>query len=106
MPESSNLVPNLNENMEDYTEREEEAVQTTQAEIRHEGERVESRVEVEQPIEETRKRKIGAEEAGVESSGEKASDWVSEQAYVTWRDKLQHKDFIGEIGFSKLISPF
>ena len=37
---------------------------------------------MEQPVEETRKRKRGAEEVGVESSGEKASDWVSEWAYV------------------------
>ena len=27
-------------------------------------------------------------------------------AYVAWRDKLQHRDFIGERGFSKWISPF
>ena len=27
-------------------------------------------------------------------------------AYVAWKDKLQDKDFIGEKGFSKLISPF
>ena len=30
----------------------------------------------------TRKIKRGAEEAEVESSGEKASNWVSKQAYV------------------------
>ena len=27
-------------------------------------------------------------------------------AYIAWRDKLQHRDFIGERGFSKWISPF
>ena len=37
---------------------------------------------------------------------EKVSDFVSECAYLAWKDKLQHKDFIGERGFSKLISPF
>ena len=57
-------------------------------------------------MEESRKRKRGAKEVRVESSGEKASDWVSEQAYVDWRDKLQHRDFIGERGFNKWISPF
>ena len=61
---------------------------------------------MEQPVEETRKRKRGAEEVRAESSGEKASNWVLEQAYVSWRDKLQHRDIIGERGFSKLISPF
>ena len=39
-------------------------------------------------MEETRKRKRGAEEAGAECSEEKASDWVSELAYFAWRDKL------------------
>ena len=27
-------------------------------------------------------------------------------AYIAWRDKLQHKYFIGERGFNKLVSPF
>ena len=57
-------------------------------------------------MEETRKGKKRVEEAEAESSEEKVGDWVSELAYFAWRDKLQHKDFIGERGFSKLISPF
>ena len=101
MSEPSNLVPNLNEIMEEYAEGEQEALQATQAEIGQEEEIVESRAKVEQPVEETRKRKRGTEEYGVESSGEKASDWVSEHVYVAWRDKLQQRDFIGERGFSK-----
>ena len=44
MFEPSNLVLNLNEIMEEYDEREEEAVQATQSEIEEE-ERVEARVE-------------------------------------------------------------
>ena len=61
----------------------------------------------------------GAKEARVERMEEKVSDLVSERAYFAWRDKLQHRDFIGErddklqhrgfIGerdFNKLISPF
>ena len=27
-------------------------------------------------------------------------------AYIAWKDKLQHRDFIGEIGFKKWVSPF
>ena len=27
-------------------------------------------------------------------------------AYVTWKDNLQYRDFIGEGGFNKWISPF
>ena len=37
---------------------------------------------------------------------EKARNLVSEWAYFAWRDKLQHRDFIGERDFSRLISPF
>ena len=48
----------------------------------------------------------GPEETRVEHSEGKASDWVSELAFIAWRDKLQHKDFIGERGFSKWISSF
>ena len=57
MSDPSNLVPNLNEIMEEYAKMEEEAIQATQAEIGQEEERAKSRVEVEQPTKETRKRK-------------------------------------------------
>ena len=49
---------------------------------------------------------MGAEEAGTKQRNEKVSDFVSERGYFAWRDKLQHKDFIGKRGFSNLISPF
>ena len=62
--------------------------------------------ETKQPVEESRKRKREDEVAKAESSREKVSDWVSDMAYIAWRDKLQHKDFIGERGFNKWISPF
>ena len=41
MSEPTNLVPNLNEIMEEYTEREEETVQAAQAETKQEEGRVE-----------------------------------------------------------------
>ena len=50
-------------------------------------------------MEESRKRKRGNEKA--ESNEEKDGDWVSDMAYIAWRDKLQHKYFIGERGFNK-----
>ena len=106
MSKPTNLVPNLNEIMEEYVEREEEIVQPAQEKIRRSEKRAEVNKEPEQPVEESRKRKRGDEEAKAESSGEKVSDWVSDIAYVAWRDKLQHRDFIGERGFSKWISPF
>ena len=92
--------------MEEYTERVEEAIQATLAETGQEEQRAEARVEPEQPVEETRKRKKGAEEAGAECSKEKVSDWVSELEYFAWRDKLQHRDFLGERGSKKWISLF
>ena len=62
--------------------------------------------ETKQSVEESRKMKRGDEEARVERSGEKFSDWVYDVAYIAWRDKLHHRDFIGERGFNKWISPF
>ena len=64
MSKPSKLIPNLNEIMEEYAEGEQEVVQATQAEIRQEEERAEVRTKGEQLVEETRKRKRGAEEAG------------------------------------------
>ena len=58
----------------------------------------------EQIVEKYRKRKRGNEE--IEIGEQKASNWVSDMAYISWRDKLQHRDFIGERGFNKWISPF
>ena len=92
--------------MEEYAEIEEEVVQETQSGAMQEEERLEARTETEQPTEETIKRKKGAEEARAEQREEKVSDFVSELDYFAWRGKLQHKDFIGERGFSRLISPF
>ena len=79
----------------------------TQEKIEQEGERAEkARTKTEQLEKETRKRRKGAEEDRVERREEKASDLVLECAYLAWRDKFQHRDFIGERGFNKLISPF
>ena len=106
MSESSHLVPYQNEMMEEYTKGEEEVVQKTQPRAVQEEERSEERIEIEQSTEETRKRKRRDKEDEAELREEKASDLVLESAYLAWRDKLQHRDFIGERGFSRLISPF
>ena len=106
MFEPSNLIPNLNEIMEEYAEIKKEVIQEAQSEAVQEEERPETRTETEKPTEETRKRNREAEEAETEHRKEKVSDFVSELAYFAWKDKLQYKDFIGERGFSKLISPF
>ena len=78
MSEPSNLVPNLNEIMEEYAEWEQEAIQATQVAVEREEVRAEERSEPEQSVDETRKRKRGAEETKAEQKEEKSSDWVSE----------------------------
>ena len=61
MSESSNLISNLNIIMEEYSEGEHEVVQVTQAAVEREEVRAEERAEPEQSVDETRKRKRGAE---------------------------------------------
>ena len=104
MSEPKNLVPNLKKIMEKNDELENETVQATQAVATQGKERAEENEELEQTVEGSWKRKRGNEEA--ERSEQKASDWVSGMVYIDWRDKLKHKDFIGERGFNKWVSPF
>ena len=104
MSKPTTLIPNLNEIMEVYARLEDQTVQTTQLVAEQVEERVDVNDELEQTLEESRKRKRGNEE--VENSEQKASEWVSDMAYIAWRDKLQHRDFIGERGFNKWIPPF
>ena len=77
MSKPSNLVPNLNEIIEEYAEGEHEEVQATQAKVEREEIRAEEREEPEQSTDETRKRTRGAEETSAKQTEEKASDWVS-----------------------------
>ena len=104
MFEPTNLVPNLNEIMEEYAEWENETVQATQAVTEQCEERDEVNRVFEQTLEESRKRKRGNEEA--KSSEQKASEWVSNMTYIAWKEKLQYRNFIGERGFNKWVFPF
>ena len=92
LSEASHLVSNLNETMEEYAENEEEAIQEVQSGAKQETEK-------------TKKIKRRTEEVGTKQRKEKVSDFFIEHAYFSWRDKLQHKDFIGERGFIKLLLP-
>ena len=62
MSEPTTLIPNLNEIMEEYTELEDQTVQTTQAVDEQVEEGVDVNDELEQIVEESRKRKRGNEE--------------------------------------------
>ena len=106
MSKPSNLIPNLNEIMEEYVEIEEEVVQEVQSGAMQEEERLEARTETEQPTEEIRKRKRGAEEAEIEYMNEKVRDFVSDKAFILWEKNLKDWGFIFERGFNKFISPF
>ena len=72
MFEPTNLVPNLNEIMEEYAEWENETVQATKAVVEQGEEKDEVNRVFEQTMEEYRKRKTGNEEA--ESSEQEAND--------------------------------
>ena len=63
MSEPTTLIPNLNEIMEEYTELEDQIVKTTQTVAEQVEERVDVNDELEQTVEESRKRKRGNEEA-------------------------------------------
>ena len=69
MSEPTKLIPNHNKIMEEYAEREEGTVQATQAETRRSEERMKVNKELEQPVEESKKRKRGDEEEIAESNG-------------------------------------
>ena len=64
-------------------------------------------METEQQLEESRKRKRDVEELEIEKrEDEEVDDLVSERAHIVMEQTLLLKDFIGERGFNKLISPF
>ena len=86
MSKPTTLIPNLNEIMEEYAKLEDQTVQTTQTVDEQVEERVDVNDELEQIVKESRKRKRGNEEA--KNSEQKVSEWVSNMAYIAWRDKL------------------
>ena len=106
MSEPLHLVPNLNELMEAHTEIEEEAVKATHAETGQEEERVKAKVESEQLVEETKKRKREVVEAETEQRNERVRTFISEKASVLLKESLTSRGFIVERGFNKPISPF
>ena len=66
--------------MEEYDKLENETIQATQVVIGQGEERVQVNDELEQTVEESRKRKRGNEEA--ESNEQKAGDWIFDMAYI------------------------
>ena len=104
MSEQQNIIPNLNEMMEEYVGVSKEEATPALQTISIQEERVETRTETEQPQEESKKRKRNAEESEIEQGEDvEVDDFVSERALVVIEQTLLQKDFIEERGFNKLI---
>ena len=106
MFEPSNLVPNLNEIMEEYVEWENETVQATQAVTEKDEERDKVNREFKPIEEESRKRKRRTEETETKQRVEKARNFISDKAVALMKKSLKERGFINERGFKKLVSPF
>ena len=95
MAEPSTLIPNLNEIMEEYTQTEGEAhLEPTMENMPSEQPEV--------PPVTKQQRKKGKER----QQEEEEDDFVSEEAFSNWKKNYAGKGFVGERGFSQLISPF
>ena len=103
MAEHTTLVPNLSEIMEDHAQPEEEVhleptgeVHLENTEENRPSEQPEVRSVVRQPKRKEKERRQEEEE----------DEFVSDEAYFNWRKNYAGNGFIGETGFSHLISPF
>ena len=95
MAEPSTLIPNLNEIMEEHAHPEGEV------HLEPTGENRPLKQPEVQPVARQQKRK------GKERRQEEEEDeFVLEEAYSIWKKHYAGKGFIGERGFSQLISPF
>ena len=95
MVEPSTLIPNLNEIMEEYTQPKGEV------HLEHSRENRPSEQPEVQPVTK-QQRKKGKEK---QQEGEE-DEFVSEEAFSILKKHYASKGFVGERGFSKLISPF
>ena len=95
MAEPSTLIPNLSEIREEYTQPEGEV------HLEPEGENRLSEQPDVQPVTKQQRKK------GKEKQQETEEDeFVSEEAFSNWKKHYAGKGFVGERGFSQLISPF
>ena len=102
----TNLVPNLNEIIEEYVEWENETVQATQAVTEQDEERDEVNRMFEPIGDESRKRKRRTEETETEQRAEKARNFISDEVVALMEKSLKDRGFIDERGFKKPISLF
>ena len=105
MAEPSTLIPNLNEIMEEHAQPEEEVHLEPTEEVHLETTEEDRPLEQQevQPIVRQQKRK-GKERRREQE--EEEDEFVLEEAHSLWKKHYAGKGFIGERGFSQLISPF
>ena len=100
------LIPNLQELMEECIEPEIQIEQNHQAAVGHVENRDNENETQQQTGEESRKRKIGTNEARAEKRKDIARNFVSESVAALMEESLKEMGFIVERGFKKAISPF
>ena len=103
MAEPSTLIPNLNEIMEEHAQPEEEVHLEPTEEVHRET------TEENRPSEQPKVRPVARQQKrkGKERrQEEKEDEFVSDEAYSIWKKHYAGKGFVGERGFSQLISPF
>ena len=105
MAEPSTLIPNLNEIMEEHAQPEGEVhlEPTEEVHLETTEENRPSEQQEVQPVVRQQKRK-GMER--LREQEEEEDEFVSEEAHSLWKKHYAGKGFIGERGFSQLISPF
>ena len=103
MVEPSTLIPNLNEIMGEHAQLEEEVHLEPTEEVHREP------TEENRPSEQPEVRPVARQQKRKEKKRrqeEKEDEFVSDEAYSIWKKHYASKGFVGERGFSQLISPF
>ena len=103
MAEPSTLIPNLNEIMEEHAQPEEEVHLEPTEEVHLDP------TEENRPLEQPKVRPVARQKkrkGNERRQEEKEDEFVSDEAYSIWKKHYAGKGFVGERGFSQLISPF
>ena len=98
MSNSTTLISNLNEIMEEYTELENQTEQGSQAATMQIEDREDENEKQQQKGEESRKRKKGADETRAEQMKERVRNFIFEKAATLMEGSLKDRGFIVERG--------
>ena len=106
MSDLTTLIPNLHEVIGEYTKLENQIEQDSYVATGQVEDRDGENEKQQQTVEESRKRKRGADEVGAEQRKDKAKNFISEKATALMERSLKNRGFIAERGFKGVISPF